>query len=63
MGHEVGDHIQRASPPIAQSVRGDDFRHPDGGDEVSPHSPGIRSKEEAALVAKRDLACFKIPSP
>lgn len=62
LGHDVGDHILRAvARRLAQSVRGDDFVSRMGGDEFTFILRGIRSKEEAAIVAKRILACFKDP--
>lgn len=62
MGHDVGDHLLRAvARRLAQSVRGDDFVSRMGGDEFTFILRGIRSKEEAALVAKRILASFNDP--
>jgi diguanylate cyclase (GGDEF)-like protein/PAS domain S-box-containing protein len=62
MGHDVGDHLLRAvARRLAQTVRGDDFVSRMGGDEFTFILRGLRSREEAALVANRILRCFDDP--
>jgi diguanylate cyclase (GGDEF)-like protein/PAS domain S-box-containing protein len=61
-GHDVGDHLLRAvARRLAQSVRGDDFVSRMGGDEFTFILKGLRSNEEAGVVAKRILGCFDHP--
>lgn len=62
LGHDVGDHLLRAvARRLAQSVRGDDFVSRMGGDEFTFILRGLKTKEEAEVVAKRILGCFDDP--
>ncbi len=62
LGHDVGDHLLRAvGDRLAQSVRGEDFVSRMGGDEFTFILRGLKSKEEANLVARRILGCFANP--
>lgn len=62
LGHDVGDHILgNVAKRLAQSVRGEDFVSRMGGDEFTFILKGLKSREEAGMVARRILACFDNP--